>query len=84
MSQSFYRALLRLYPASYRVEYEPELVRAFEESTRGEGALTRAFAALADVIPNALAVHGGILRQATLQAANAAREAVHLVTHLEA
>jgi predicted permease len=60
---SFYRRLLHLYPASYRREYEAELVRAFEESTRGEGSAGKAIAAMRDVVPNALAVHGAMLRQ---------------------
>ena len=63
MSHSFYRTLLRLYPSSFRAEYQSELVRAFEESTRGEGPVTKAFAAIRDVVPNALATHGAILRQ---------------------
>ena len=63
MSRSFYRALLRLYPASFRAEYEPELVRAFEDSTRGAGRVATAFAAVHDVVPNALLVHLEILRQ---------------------
>jgi predicted permease len=60
---SFYRRLLGLYPASYREEYESELVHAFEECTRGQGALTRTIAAVGDVVPNAMAVHGAMLRQ---------------------
>jgi predicted permease len=60
---SFYRRLLRLYPSSFRAEYEPELVRAFEESTRGEGPLAKTIAAVSDVVPNAAAAHASILRQ---------------------
>jgi predicted permease len=60
---SFYRRLLALYPASFRAEYESELVRAFEERTRGEGVVTKTAAAVRDVVPNALAAHGAMLRQ---------------------
>ena len=60
---SFYRRLLHLYPTSYRMEYESELLRAFEDSTRGEGSFAKTVAAVRDVIPNALAVHGAMLRQ---------------------
>jgi len=63
MSLSVYRALLRLYPASYRVEYEAELLRTFAESTRGQGSFAAALAAIADIVPNALAAHWAILRQ---------------------
>jgi len=31
----FYRALLRLYPSSFREEYAPELERAFEQKALG-------------------------------------------------
>ena len=60
---AFYRALLRLYPASYRAEYESELARTFEDSTRGESGFTKATAAIRDVVPNAFAVHAAMLRQ---------------------
>lgn len=59
----FYRSLLRLYPKSFRVEYGPELIRTFEETTRGRGSLAAVLAAIRDVVPNALLVHGEILRQ---------------------
>ena len=58
-----YRALLRLYPRSFRVEYADELERAFETRHQGRGPLARASAALTDVLPNAVAVHGALLRQ---------------------
>ena len=58
----FYRALLRLYPASFRAEYRDELCYAFAERARElSGPLARVrivLAALADVIPNA---HRGAL-----------------------
>jgi putative ABC transport system permease protein len=63
MSLSVYRALLRLYPASFRAEYGAELLRTFAESTRGQGRVTSTLAAVADVVPNALLAHGAILRQ---------------------
>ena len=63
MSQSLYRALLRLYPASFRAEYGDELLRAFAESSNGRGPVASALAAVADVVPNAILTHGTILRQ---------------------
>lgn len=73
----FYRALLRLYPAFFRVEYRDELCYAFAERA---GELSGPFtslrillAALADVIPNALAVHWDVLRQDLRYAARALR-----------
>ena len=60
---SFYPALLRLYPRSFRVEYADELERTFELRTRGRSALASASAALSDVVPNALAAHWELLRQ---------------------
>ena len=63
MSQSLYRALLRLYPASFRAEYGDELLHAFAESSRGLGPVAATFAAIRDVIPNALLAHGAMLGQ---------------------
>src|SRR5687768_11179559 len=63
MSLSVYRALLRLYPASIRAEYGAELLRTFEESTRGQGRVSTILAAIGDVVPNAMLAHGAILRQ---------------------
>jgi ACT domain-containing protein len=54
---TFYRALLRLYPASFRADYGDELTATFEEQTRDRSRLGAMLAAIADVIPNALAVH---------------------------
>lgn len=73
----FYRALLRLYPAGFRWEYREELCHAFAERT-GEiaGPFARVrilLAALADVVPNAIAVHGDVLRQDLRYAARALR-----------
>jgi putative ABC transport system permease protein len=62
----FYRALLLLYPASFRAEYGGELRAAFERQHRSGGVLgtlAMVIAAIADVVPNALAVHWDILRQ---------------------
>jgi hypothetical protein len=62
----FYRALLFLYPVSFRAEYGGELRAAFErEHPSGDvlETLAMVFAAIADVVPNALAVHWDILRQ---------------------
>lgn len=58
-----YRALLRLYPASFRAEYASELQRTFEESVRDRGPTVATIAAIGDVVPNALAAHWEILRQ---------------------
>ena len=58
---TFYEALLHLYPASFRREYRHELVAAFAQATQGRSALARAGAALADVVPNAIAAHTEIL-----------------------
>jgi predicted permease len=63
VSLSVYRALLRLYPASFRAEYGDELLRTFAESTRGQGGVAASFAAIRDVVPNALMAHWAILKQ---------------------
>ena len=63
MSLSVYRALLRLYPSSYRAEHGSELLRTFMESNRSRGTVGGTLAAIADVVPNALLAHGEILRQ---------------------
>jgi predicted permease len=60
---SFYRALLRLYPASFRADYAAELTRTFEENVRDRGRGGATLAAIADVLPNAIAVHWAILAQ---------------------
>ena len=63
----FYRALLRLYPAGFRAEYRDELCAVFAERMREFSGplapLQIALAAVADVVPNAAAVHGDMLRQ---------------------
>ena len=73
----FYRALLLLYPTFFRVEYRDELCYAFAERA-GElsgpfASLRILLAALADVIPNAVAVHWDVLRQDLRYAARALR-----------
>ena len=60
----FYRALLRLYPAWFRGEYGDEMAAAFaERQAEGRGTGPPAIQAVADVLPNALAVHWSVLRQ---------------------
>ncbi|HEX8945046.1 MAG TPA: ABC transporter permease [Gemmatimonadaceae bacterium] len=62
----FYRLLLFLYPVSFRGEYSSELCAAFEREHRDAGVfstLATILAAIADVVPNAIAVHWDILRQ---------------------
>jgi predicted permease len=61
--RAFYRSLLRLYPASFRADYAAELERTFEENVRDRGQVGAVLAAIADVVPNAIAVHWGILLQ---------------------
>ncbi|HEY2295590.1 MAG TPA: ABC transporter permease [Thermoanaerobaculia bacterium] len=63
----FYHALLLLYPASFRAEYRDELCDAFAERARELSGLLAPLriilAALADVVPNAIAAHWDVLRQ---------------------
>jgi putative ABC transport system permease protein len=59
----FYRTLLRLYPSSFREEYAAELTRTYQNSIRGRGSFGAAVAAIADVVPNAVAAHWTILVQ---------------------
>ncbi|HEV7238431.1 MAG TPA: ABC transporter permease [Thermoanaerobaculia bacterium] len=59
----FYRALLRLYPASFRAEYGDELCAAFTERLRATSRARAILGAIADVLPNALAAHFDIVRQ---------------------
>jgi predicted permease len=60
---AFYRALLTLYPASFRDDYAAELTRTFAARTRDHGPFLGALAAITDVIPNAIGAHWDILRQ---------------------
>ncbi len=62
----FYRALLRLYPRSFRAEYGDEMRAVFARELKGRtGPRRLAFllAALGDTLVNAARVHGDILRQ---------------------
>ncbi len=60
----FYRALLRLYPSSYRAEYGRELADVFAARRAGATGLfagmMTVLLALGDVVPNAAAVHWDI------------------------
>jgi predicted permease len=58
-----YRALLRLYPASFRADYAAELHRTFQDSVRDRGPMMASLAAIGDVVPNAIAAHWEILGQ---------------------
>ncbi|HEX4441816.1 MAG TPA: ABC transporter permease [Thermoanaerobaculia bacterium] len=64
---SFYRLLLRLYPASFRSEYGAEMAAIFAASTAAaDGWASRVALALragADVFPNAIRAHADVLRQ---------------------
>jgi putative ABC transport system permease protein len=62
-----YRALLRLYPASFRLEYGSEMADVFcSRLHRAPSFFAKArlwIEALLDILTNAVAVHGDILRQ---------------------
>ena len=61
-----YRALLRLYPKSFRAEYGAEMVKDFARGWRDQSAATRAMRlahAVIDVGVNAFGVHLDILKQ---------------------
>ena len=64
---NFYRALLHLFPKSFRVEYGGEMSRIFAvrlAQTSGRLAIIGLWIeTLLDVIPNALRVHGDVLGQ---------------------
>ena len=64
---ALYRALLRLYPASFRAEYGEEMCAIFARRRRDAAGLLPTLRlwreALPDVAVNALRVHGDILRQ---------------------
>ncbi len=62
----FYRALLHLYPVSFRNEYGGEMTAVFAHQLRGTGVLGRAWlwiSAFFEIAANASAVHADILRQ---------------------
>jgi putative ABC transport system permease protein len=62
-----YRALLRCYPSSFRLDFADEMAAVFAAElaeARGlPGRLWLLLAAVADVVPTALAAHGELLRQ---------------------
>jgi len=60
---AFYRALLRLYPGSFRAEYGPDLTRTYEDSIRDRGRVGATVGAITDVVPNAIAAHVTILAE---------------------
>src|SRR6185503_15514142 len=60
---TLYRALLRLYPSSFRDDYAAELLRAHEERVRDYGPLRAMLVAIADVVPNAIATQWAIFTQ---------------------
>lgn len=61
----FYRALLYLYPRTFRAEYRDELCHTFAERTRGLSAPRALVAAIRDVVPNAIGAHWDNLRHGT-------------------
>jgi len=67
MRLSFYRLLLRLYPASFRSEYGAEMLAIFAATTAAAGGwmsrLGVALRAAGDVLPNAIRAHVDVLRQ---------------------
>jgi len=71
-----YRALLRLYPQSFRSEYGAEMCGLFERRWRAAGRMERIglwASVLWEVLSNAAAVHGDILRQDLRYAARTLR-----------
>ena len=71
----FYRALLHLYPASFRNEYGDELARVHCHRVAEAGMLVASLEAVADVLPNAAAAHKDILAQDLRYALRAMRRA---------
>jgi putative ABC transport system permease protein len=63
----FYRALLHLYPFSFRAEYGEEMCRIFAARLRETGSPLAGAAlrigAVLDVLPSAVRAHGDVLRQ---------------------
>lgn len=66
-SERFYRALLHLYPTSFRHDYGPEMALDFasrRQDATGPGAVLALVAGAGiEVLGNAAAVHGDLLRQ---------------------
>src|SRR5687767_14299997 len=79
-----YRALLRLYPASFRAEYAAEMRKDFARRRRdASGPLARAalwLAACADVVWNAAGVHAQLLTQDLRYAGRSFRHAPGFTT----
>ena len=75
--ERFYRALLYLYPASFRNEYGRALTATFVARLRDMSGPVRtlrgALVAVGDVVPNAIAAHWEILRQDVRYAARSLR-----------
>ncbi len=75
----FYRALLRLYPASFRAEYGEEMCAVFREGLAGAGGLrgrlALAVGAILDTLGSAAGTHGEICRQDLRHAVRAFRRA---------
>jgi putative ABC transport system permease protein len=57
----FYRLLLHLYPSTFSRDYEDELTDVFRERVRNANPLRVLFAAIADIVPNAIAAHWELL-----------------------
>lgn len=57
-----YRALLRLYPRNFRDDYGEELCQAYADRVRGLSAPKALWAAITDVVPNAIGAHWDNLR----------------------
>ena len=62
----FYRALLRLYPKSFRAEYGAEMMKDFNREWHEASATAKAALLVritADTLANAMRVHGDITKQ---------------------
>jgi predicted permease len=72
-----YRLLLHLYPASFREEYGEEMCRILRSrrQTAGARGLLALWIACWEILPNALAVHGSLLRQDLRYMARSLRQA---------
>ena len=71
----FHRALLLLYPASFRNEYGDELARLHAHRVADAGRLRATMEAIADIVPTAAAAHRDILAQDLRYALRAMRRA---------
>ena len=75
----FYRALLHLYPASFRNEHGDELARLHSHRVAEVGMVAANLEAIADVLPNAATAHRDILAQDLRYALRAMRRAPSFV-----